>query len=425
MRNRSINALWLLVAGLAVALAGCVYHPSYEGTSCAAGGGCPSGHVCNGGVCVHETPPDGGPDGTDADAADDGDAGPDGVDEQPDGADEQPDGADEEPDGTDEQPDGADEQPDGADGAPCPDGCLPSQYCDEATDQCKPCEDSTHCGWACLPCDNGAGETCQNLGADGFCCLGPCDFAHACQRRDCNGTVYLCLAAGFQQPITYSWVIAGAVGRDLYCALADQDGMLPERRCAADSPTLLVNCPWDGKCEPGGTCQLDPTVLREHACGAVFGCQDGACGLHFQDGQACLYNFDCASYCCSRAENATCLPAASAEDQCKARNARYYDGGEPRCFRAWDANDPHDMGAWSSDDDWGIDCASGCGSDRDCDSGDCGDTLGGKRCWISACGGNEGDIRGNYFCASGDSAGHLSAVTNGAAEPATPPNCVY
>jgi hypothetical protein len=432
MTRGLLSVLLVLAACLALSSAGCVYHPSYEGTRCAADGSCPTGFTCNNDVCVVESPPDGGRDGADADAADAEDAGQDGVDEGPDGADETPDGADETPDGADETPDGvdgtdgADETPDGADETPaCGGACPEGQFCDVASNQCQRCEGSDHCGLACLPCDVGASESCQNLGNHGFCCLGPCDYAHACLRRDCNGTTYLCLAQSFQQPIAYAWVEAAGVARELFCALSDQDGMLPERRCAANGENLLVNCPWDGKCEPGGTCQLDLSVVREHDCGAVFGCTSGVCRMHYQDGQACRYNFDCESFCCSREANATCLPAASAEDLCKGRNARYYDGA-PHCFKAWDATTPHNMDAWSSQEDWDISCASGCGNGSDCDSGRCDNTVAGKRCWIDGCAGsNEGDIRADYFCAVGDSAEHIHAVTNQAPEPTTPDGCVY
>jgi hypothetical protein len=413
--SRIHQALSLLAAGLALLLAGCDYSPSYTGSLCAPGGGCPSGFVCvlqgEEHRCVPEDQVLDGGDGEDAgpDGADGEDAGPDGAD----GEDAGPDGADSE----DAGPDGADEQ------TGCMPACLVNQYCDEESWTCKPCEDSSHCGSSCQPCDPGAGETCHNLGTDGFCCLGPCEYASACQKKDCHGQTYLCRPSF--NPVAFAWTKLEQAERTIFCPLSESDGMLPERRCHANGVDLLVNCPWDGKCQPDGSCQIDLSIERTYNCGQSFGCEEGRCRLHLAPGQRCTFNWDCDSYCCSRDEISVCLQAGTDAGQCKIREARFWRGGDRRCLRT----PSHDRSAWGSVGDVGQ-CSIACTHDRDCDSGDCDNSFltdNSDRCVLQSCVDKDpdADIRATYFCPKGDVGVHIESVTNGAPEPTTPANCVY
>jgi hypothetical protein len=198
-----------------------------------------------------------------------------------------------------------------------------------------------------------------------------------------------------------------------------------------NSDQLLYYCPWGGTCNEDGTCQPDPGYAYTHDCGAMFGCDQDHCRMHRTVGQACEFNFDCESYCCSREANAVCLDGSD-QARCKIPTAFYREILDEYTWHALpqDAQgDPHNLDQW-----WweGGDHAAECNSDDQCDTGDCHDfdIVGDRyRCRLPSCIGSTeaSDIRGKYFCDSAEQGhqAHINVVTNQAPLPDTPGNCVY
>lgn len=417
---RRIVCLLVLVGFMAAGMTGCVYDPDYDGSLCGPGQACPDGYICDPAekICKRDDDPlheptldaDGGSDDADA-GGDDGqsDAG------DPDSGDG---GGDDPLDGGDSSDAGDSGDP--GDTGPCPGGCPAGSWCDADGNSCKPCSNPEHCGPACNPCE--AGETCQNLGADGYCCLGPCEgFDQQCQRRQCNDATYIC-KAGFN-PLTWAWVDVDAAG-SLICALTQQDGIVAEETVCnpANETDLLYFCPWGGACQADETCMADPSYGREHRCGDMYGCQDGQCRMHLQDDQPCIFNWDCESFCCSRTENSTCIPAGDS-NLCKITRSLYWRVVELRSFTASTSPDPHDRNGWGSS---GSNDSPGCSEDWECDTGHCNYELIvlGDRCFLAGCvdKANDGETRSSYFC---EYSNHEVTVTNQAPEPETPAQCVY
>ncbi len=423
MRAYGICAVVLGVAVLIGWLApSCVYDPTYEGTHCGPGASCPSGYSCDpvAKVCTKspidepdpgEPDPDGGDDGG-LDGGDDG-----GVDAADEGGDDG---------GVDAADEGGDESGDeSGDQDPCG-GCARGQWCDEGSGQCQACNDPTHCGEDCLECQ--AGETCNNLGVDGFCCQPACEYATACTRLDCNGNTWLC-KAGFN-PLTYAWVDLASAG-SMFCALADTDGIVAEHYACdpQNADRLRYWCPWGGTCHEDGTCKPDATYALSHDCGALYGCDADHCRMHRKVGQACEFNFDCDSFCCSRDASPLCLDRSN-PDLCKISDAFYRENFTDYTWhtRPQDAGaDPHDIDQW-----WweGGDHATECSVDADCDTGDCHDfTMGPVRCRLPGCLSDTeaATIKAQYFCDSAELGhqAHINVVTNQAPWPDTPGSCVY
>jgi hypothetical protein len=386
---RRIVCLIAIVGFLAAGMTGCVYDPDYDGSLCGPGQTCPDGYICDPAekICKRDDYPVDEPT-LDADGG--SDAG-----------------------GDDGQSDAGD--PDSGDTGPCSGGCPTGSWCDANDNSCKPCSNPEHCGPACNPCE--VGETCQNLGADGYCCLSPCEgFEQQCQRKQCNGATYIC-KAGF--PLTWAWVdVAGP----LICALSQEAGIVAEETVCnpANENGLLFFCPWGGSCQADESCSADPSYGHGHRCGDMYGCQDGQCRMHLQDDQPCIFNWDCESFCCSRTQNSTCIPSGDS-NLCKITRSLYWRSlFELRSFTAEANPDPHDRNGWGSS---GSNDSPGCSEDWECDTGLCKDDLFvlGTRCFLARCvvKASDGETRSSYFC------DHEVTVTNPDPEPATPAECFY
>lgn len=403
---RSVVWIFFLASVIGALGVGCQYDPAYENLICAPGGVCPSGLVCEP-VSKKCVPPgsepipdgDGGPDA--ADAADAGDSGPDDA-----GAD-----ADAGEDGWDGGGDGDG----GPDTDPCG-GCLPGRYCNEAASggpACEQCVVQHHCGPQCLDC--GDVLACQHRG-DVWCCFPEsCGAPEQCLSGVC-GDPYIC--ASLDKGASWDWQVARDAGARFACLLKDHIGPVSDNRCY-NSTNLQFHCPWDGTCQSGDCVLAGGVGNRLHAC--VFGCfSDGTtarCRRHLADGEGCLYNFDCESFCCSKAQSAVCIPYN--ESQCKGMRSRHHCdmGGCDDTFVAQGpVGDRHDMAAWASVSG---DSASSCSNGWDCDSGHCGYN---KCSFYDTCvddgGEGDGDFRARYFCAApGGHAAHMSQVTDATPEP--------
>jgi hypothetical protein len=262
-------------------------------------------------------------------------------------------------------------------------------------------------------------EVCDNLGADGFCCLGPCGYENACQRVDCNGHTYLCKAFF---PLTYTWIDLEAVP-SMICALSDQDGIVAGQYTCdpQDDNILQYYCPWGGSCQEDGSCQPDPAYARDHACGTQFGCDQDHCRMHLRDEKPCTFNYDCESFCCSREAEATCLPFGDGS-QCKITKSLFWRDIDQRSFDATGPV-PHDRSSWVSS---GSNSSPHCDNDESCDTGHCNYfvLVLDDRCAIPSCVsvGNDQDIRDSYFC---ELSNHEVTVTNQAPWPEPPNACIY
>jgi hypothetical protein len=384
----------VVLAGIA---AGCRYDPAYENLICAPGALCPDGLVCDpvSKRCVRpgtEPSPD-GPDAVDA-----GDMGPD--DGGPDA------------DDTDGGADAFDGDAE-TDSDPCG-GCLPNRYCNEAASNgptCEMCVIQHHCGPDCVDC--GDVLTCQHRG-DAWCCFpDSCGPPEQCLTGTCEGN-FVCASPDKGQ--SWIWQPQGNLAS---CLLDGLTGPVADNRCY-NSTNLLFHCPWDGICQNGSCVLVSGEGTRTHPC--VFGCvsesKPARCRRHLADGEICLYNFDCESFCCSKGQNAICIPYD--ESLCKGMRTRHHcdtNGCDYTFVAQGPANDRHDIGSWASVSG---DSASDCDQDFDCDSQQCGSVS--KKCtFYNTCVGNEsGDdsIRGIYFCAApGGHQTHISQVTDTAAEP--------
>lgn len=421
----------------ALCLTACAFDPVYEGSHCGPGLSCPEGYTCDDSTktCKRSSqepvPNDAQDAGLDAGQADDSP----GTDDQADAGGDNNDGGDfssEDSDSTDGQndagqQDAGDESP--ADEGPCG-GCSSNQWCDVEDNTCKPCNDPDHCGATCEPCQEG--QTCSNVGAGGFCCLGTCDLSTACAREQCGSYTWICKASF--NPLAYSWVDLATVNA-LFCALSDQDGIVQDAyQCDPnDERYLLFFCPWGGTCQDNSQCEADADYGNRHLCGESFGCDTDHCRMHYKDGMTCQYNFDCESFCCQRGDSPTCTTPDGTRSQCRISTTFYKEGVTKYSWHTLpqDSNtDPHTISAWW----WAHDSdhpAQECANDSDCDTGDCSNFTGvGKRCKFPSCMPNtEADtIKAHYFCDSAeqDHDAHINVVTNLDPLPSeAPPNCVY
>ncbi|NMB75065.1 MAG: hypothetical protein GYA21_08035 [Myxococcales bacterium] len=394
------------VAAIGVLGVCCHYDPAYENLICAPGAVCPDGLTCDpvSKRCVRPG----------SEPALDGDGGPDAFDDGADAADGGPDDV-----GPDNDA-GEDGQDGGGDGGPDTDpcgGCLPGRYCNEAASggpACEQCVIQHHCGPQCLDC--GDVLSCQHRG-DVWCCFPEsCGAPEQCLTGTC-GDPFIC--ASLDRGATWDWQAAREAGARFACALKDETGPVSDNRCY-NSTNLQFHCPWDGTCQSGDCVLLGGVGNRLHAC--VFGCfADGntsRCRRHLADGEGCLYNFDCESFCCSKAQSAVCIPYN--EGNCRGMRTHHHCdmGGCDDTFVAKGPDgDRHNMSAWASVSG---DSASSCSNDYDCDSQKCG--SGSKKCtFYDTCVGNEpsdSSIRSTYFCAApGGHAAHLAGVTDSTPEP--------
>jgi len=386
---------------------GCVYDPSYNGTSCSQDGKCPDGYSCVAGHCLAaaDEPSADGDGGGDLLPSDDG--GEDG-DEGIDAGDEIADAGDEIADAGDENMDAADEG--GDDQQPCGGACSiqgsAGLYCDVNSNTCRQCHDDEHCGDSCASCPVDA--PCKNMSGD-FCCQPVCDATRACETLAC-GHNWVCRITNFD-PIEYLWTSQGSP----FCKLAEDPGPVSAWRSCEDTSRLRFYCPFDGLCE-AGACSPNPVVDRFHDCSDIFGCDPdtNSCRMHLKDGQPCSFNFDCESFCCSQDQTATCIPYDAAS--CKIFTTQYWDGLTQYTWTANtdDPNTRHDLQAWS----WtGGHKGAHCDHDRECDSGYCRyfASVGDDRCDFQSCvnAGDASNIRKNYFCPAGDHNQHMAVVTNG------------
>lgn len=388
----------------------CVDLVGGEGQPCNKHGLCQPGLVCNeDNRCVMPVVDD-----TDGDAGlDDGDIAvgdEDGTTEDG-GADADADGATEA--GDDSVAD-ADASTDGGEEDACG-GCPVQQYCDgnETPPVCKRCEDLSHCGSDCLPC--AAGENCMSMGG-AFCCFPSCSETNPCELVHCGGQDYVCRA--FFSPLRYDWNPVDS-NPPHWCRLSEADGpILDDLRCK-DGNYLQYYCPWDGICS-GGQCVNNPQVERTHACGASFGCegdqQAGHCRMHRKNGETCLFNYDCESFCCSQDNNAACI--AYNASLCKIHTTLYWEAVSLYTWIAKGTSAPHNIDEWTSQVD---DHGSICTDDSDCDSGHCRHwtPVNENRCEFDSCVTTPEavNIRASYFCLVGDHVQHMTLVTNQAPLP--------
>ena len=382
-----------------LALVACTYTPRYTGINCGPDESCPDGYVCIQESC-QQAPEEPSGEEPAEEVGQDGDAGMD-------------DGADMPGDGDQATDDGAADQGDEGCG-----GCPPGQYCDEneIPPDCKRCEDPTHCGIDCQPCD--PGESCNNMSGT-FCCFPLCDASNLCELVSCGGRDFVCRA--FFGPLRYDWNAVES-NPPHWCRLSDAEGpILDDLRCR-DGDYLQFYCPWDGICA-GGLCVHNPAVERTHYCGGSFGCegdqQAGHCRMHRQDGESCYFNYDCESFCCSQDNNAQCI--AYNASLCKIHTTLYWD--DVIYLYTWIAKgttDFHDTDEWTDQaDDQGAKCTG----DAECDSGSCRHwiSVGENRCEFDGCvnTANAAGIRSSYFCPLGDHTQHMTLVTN--QNPVPPP----
>jgi hypothetical protein len=381
---------------LALVFTACFDKVGGEGQPCNSHGQCQPGLVCNEyDRCVRP-----GAEEADGDAGlDDGD----GITEDG-GADA--DAATDAGDYSDAEPDAS---TDGGDEDMCG-GCPEQHYCDESEvpPTCKRCEDTSHCGSDCLPC--AAGESCTNMNGT-FCCFPPCGETNVCELVSCGGEDYVCRA--FFTPLRYDWNAVDS-NPPHWCRLREADGpILDDLRCQ-DGENLRYYCPWDGICA-AGQCIYNPQVERTHHCGASFGCegdqQSGHCRMHRKDGQPCVFNYDCESFCCSQDNNPTCL--AYDEPQCKIPTTLYWELPTLYTFLAKGESDLHDINQWTFlRNDHGTKCTG----DSDCDSGHCRHFtyVGENRCEFADCVNDPeaDDIKATYFCPEGNHTQHMTLVTN-------------
>ena len=413
----AVLSVWLVCSA-----PGCVYNPNYDGIYCAPGSAepCPNGFTCEPDrkICVKEDDTEPGPDGDGGTDADD-DGGEDGGDDggPGDGDDGGPD------DGDDGGPDDGD---DGgpADLGPCG-GCSDDEWCDEADGTCKACDSTERCGSGCVGCQ--AGENCIDSGADGFCCQPECGYPNACSRLTCNDRTYLCMETDFN-PLTYAWIPLDGAGDRLFCALSDQDGILDELyQCnPQNAAELLYFCPWGGSCNEDGTCQPDvANSAYVQPCGSQWGCDVDHCQTHLREGESCLFNYDCESFCCSRDAAAVCLDGNN-RDLCKISTSLFIVTLllNVDVFEASGEPDPHDLSAWVSYDS---NVSPICENDQECDSGLCrtfyAEGILEDRCELASCV-NLTDVqtmRDTYFC---EDLIHEAKI-NGSLWPVTPQGCTY
>jgi len=407
---------------LLLALTACTYSPSYTGIHCGPGGSCPEGFTCIQDLCFpdQEEPAE--------EVSPDGDAGTDDAGTDDAGADDA--GADAPGDG-DPVPDdigrdagdtpGDDAAPDADGGAGDDDacgGCPDDEYCDENANppECKPCEDTTHCGIDCQPC--AAGESCIDKNGT-FCCFPPCSQDNLCQLVQCGGREYVCRA--FFGPLSFDWNPV-EINPPHWCRLSQADGpILDDLRCF-DGNNLQYYCPWDGICADG-QCIHNPAVERTHPCGLSFGCEGdshaGHCRMHRKDYEDCTYNFDCESFCCSQDNNAQCIPYDAA--QCKIHLTLYWEFTNLYTWIAKGTSDFHDINQWTfQGGEHGVKCTG----DSDCDSGHCRNftVAGENRCEFHTCvdAPEAADIKATYFCETGDHNLHITTMTN--QNPVPPPD---
>ncbi len=406
---------------LLLALAACTYNPNYNGISCGPDDSCPYGYTC---IQEHCYPDNGEPSGEEPqeEIGPDGDGGADpgdpGGGDADGGADPGDPGAGDADGGADPGDPGAGDADGGAgDGDACG-GCPAGQYCDETANPpaCKRCEDPSHCGIDCQPCN--PGESCTSMN-ETFCCIPPCDETNLCQLVLCGGREYVCRA--FFNPLRYDWNPV-TLNPPHYCRLTDTPGpLLDDLRCK-DGEYLQFYCPWDGICEDG-QCVHNPIAERTHYCGGAFGCegdqQSGHCRMHRMDGQTCVFNYDCESFCCSQDNNSICI--AYNEPQCKIPTTLYWELTSLYTFRAKGVSDFHDINQWTFlNGDHGTKCTG----DADCDSGHCRHFtyVGENRCEFDSCvhEPEADDIKASYFCSEGNHTDHMDLVTN--PSPLPPPD---
>lgn len=375
-----------MIGATALLLFSCVYDPAYDGAACGRNDKCPPGYNCVAGRCQAGT------DEASVDGDDGGDLTP-ADDDGYDGADQTEDAGDQGPDAADEIADGGDEP------RPCGGACTlqgsNDLYCDQTSNTCKQCHLDEHCGDACEVCD--PDSPCTNK-AGTYCCLPTCVADSACQTLAC-GNDWVCRITSFGDPIEYDWTSQGSP----FCSLSDEPGPVDIWSKCEDGQQLRFYCPFDGLCQ-SGSCRTNPAVDRFHDCGAIFGCDltHDICRMHKQDGQSCNFNFDCQSFCCSRDQNAKCIPYD--DSACKIFTTQYWDGLSDYTWTANTDNPAtrHDLASWTRSD--GHEGAH-CDHDRECDSGYCRwfASVGDDRCDFQGCVDPSGrdEVRDTYFCPSG------------------------